>query len=118
MAVNADTGEQHEPFRAGTVRRGTTEPEYVSPPGRQSETRQWNLKMPIELADRIDAAARERVVGRELFLTKLLTEAMDALVPMERITRLPGRGFAAPLAPVDVDAQKQRQVDDAQRGPL
>lgn len=52
------------------------------------DDRQWAIKLPAELADRIHTAARDRVIGRDLFIRHLLTEAMDALIPVDQLTRL------------------------------
>lgn len=54
--------------------------------------RQWAIKLPADLADRIHAEARARVIGRDLFIRHLLAEAMDALIPVDQLTRLSRNG--------------------------
>lgn len=58
----------------------------------QSDDRmQLSVGLPRDLVAAIDAAADERMIGRRLFIEKLLAEGMEALIPVGelRLVRQP-----------------------------
>ena len=62
----------------------TTGPEDEDP----HEERQLSIRLPRSLCDRITDASAERCVGRDIFLRLILAEALDALIPINALTRL------------------------------
>lgn len=47
--------------------------------------RQTQFRLPAELLEALDAAARERSVSRNWLVERLLVEAVDRLIPVDEI---------------------------------
>lgn len=51
--------------------------------GRRSDRVTVALRLPADLRDRLDAAARERDLGRNALVTRLLERGLDQLAPLD-----------------------------------
>lgn len=51
-----------------------------------SDTARRHIRISAETLDRLEAAAEERMVGREYLVDRALREYLDALIPIEDVT--------------------------------
>lgn len=80
--------------------------------GRRSDRVTVALRLPADLRDRLDAAARERDLGRNALVTRLLERGLDQLAPLTgelRSSLRPDPIDAAPYVGLSMEALREAQ---------
>lgn len=80
--------------------------------GRRSDRVTVALRLPADLRDRLDAAARERDLGRNALVTRLLERGLDQLAPLTgelRSSLRPDPIDVAPYVGLSMEALREAQ---------